>query len=130
MAAKVEDVATPVKSWWESFDISTWLDDLGISYSLPVQAALCFGAGFAIGFLFKKYFKFCFVTLLTSLIIIKALEYNGMAIVDWEAIPAFFGIDPHADPTLIAESVVAWVKGHLLIVCASLVGFLFGARLS
>ena len=112
-----------------SFDLDEWLAKIGISNTLPVQAALCFGAGFAIGFLFKKHFKFLVGTLIVSLLLIKVFEYNQVLSVDWPGMKTLFGFEHHASANAIINEIFDWIKDNMIIFISSITGFLLGNRL-
>ena len=50
-------------------------------------------------------------------------------IIDWNAIKVFFGITPNADVNVMINHAFDWIKAHLLLFIASIVGFLIGYKL-
>ena len=118
-----------IQEFWRSLDLEAWLSSMGLSYSVPVHAALCFGSGFAIGFLFKKYFKFFTGATLFSLCAIKLLEYNGVLVIDWTSLTNFFGLAPHTHFDQIITTFFEWIKRNILVFISSIVGFLLGCKL-
>jgi uncharacterized membrane protein (Fun14 family) len=118
-----------VQELWRSFDLEAWLTSMGLSYTLPVQAALCFGSGFAIGFLFKKYFKFFIGALVFSLILIKFLEYNTILLIDWEALASFLGFEQHVTFNQVVTTIFDWIKHNMIVFVTSIIGFLLGCKL-
>lgn len=118
-----------IKDFWNQLNIKEWAEGIGGSSSDAIQAAVYFGSGFAIGFLFKKYFKFLFACLLISTILILILEYNKVLDIDWEALNVLIGFEPTADAGIILNFVFDWIKAHLLLSISSAVGFLIGYKL-
>src|SRR3954468_13614792 len=107
---RIYSMKKSVQELWHSLDLEASLTRMGLSYTLPVQAALCFGSGFAIGFLFKKYFKFFVGALLFSCVLIKFLEYNTILLVDWGALASFLGFEPQATFHHIITATFDWIK--------------------
>jgi uncharacterized membrane protein (Fun14 family) len=118
-----------IKEFFANFDLGSWLESIGIPYTLPVQAALCFGTGFAIGFLFKKFFKTFFFGFILAILLIKFLEYQNVLIIDWQAVYSMFGIAPGADTQAVIQGLFGWIKENIVVFLATLIGFLLGCKL-
>jgi len=118
-----------IKKFWNELDIKKWAEGIGGSSAEAVEAALYFGLSFASGYLFKKYFKIVFVSLIVTVFVIKALEYGHFLIIDWTAIKTFLGMDGAADFNTIVNRCFDWMKDHLLLFIASVIGFLVGYKL-
>ncbi len=118
-----------VKNFWNTFDLKKWAESIGGSSAEAIQAAIYFGLCFATGFLFKKYFKLVFVCLIVSLFVIKGLEYGKFLTIDWSAVKGFCGISQASDLNAVSNNCFAWIKAHLLLTGASVVGFLVGYKL-
>ena len=56
VTSKFEAVVIWLKALWSKVNVNKWAEDIGGSSSDAVHAAIYFGMGFAVGFLFKKYF--------------------------------------------------------------------------
>jgi uncharacterized membrane protein (Fun14 family) len=118
-----------LKGLWDKVNIKEWAENIGGTSSEAVQAAIYFGGGFAIGFLFRKYFKFVFFSLLTAIILILLLEYNKVLDIDWEALNVLLGFEPSADLGIVLNTSFDWIKNNLIIFISSVVGFLIGYKL-
>ncbi|MBD3231945.1 hypothetical protein GF322_04790 [Candidatus Dependentiae bacterium] len=118
-----------IKEVWEKINIKEWAESIGGTSSEAVQASIYFGVGFAIGFLFKKYFKFLISCLLISIFLILILEYNKILEIDWQAFNVWIGFEPTADLGVILNSIFDWIKDNLLVSVSSTVGFLIGYKL-
>ena len=118
-----------LKELWEKINIKEWAEKIGGTSSDAIQAAIYFGVGFAVGFLFKKYFKFLFFSLSIAVILILVLQYNKVLDIDWEALNILLGFEPTADVGSIMNSMFDWIKANLLIFVSSAVGFLIGYKL-
>ena len=118
-----------IKTFWDKIDIKGWAEDIGGGSAEAVEAAIYFGSGFAIGFLFKKYFKFILGTLVIAIILIKVLEYNMVLEIDWEGLNVFMGFDSAADFNTILNDIFSWIKDNFIVFISSVVGFLIGYKL-
>ena len=125
-AQKAGGIIESVKEWAQSFDAEKIF---GPSSSDAVQVAVGFVSFFAIGFLFKKYLKFIFMSLLFSLLIIKGLEYYKVLDVDWEALNTLLGFEPQMSLSELGNKALEWVKVNLVITASSLLGFFVGYKL-
>ena len=123
---KATGVMESMKEWWQSFDVEKIF---GPSSSDAVQVATCFVSFFAIGFLFRKYLKFIFVSLIMSLLIIKGLEYYKVLDIDWEVLNTLLGFEPQMTIKDLADKTVEWVKDHMVLTVSSVLGFLLGYKL-
>lgn len=117
------------KKFWNELDLKKWAQDVGGSSSEAVQAAVYFGLSLAIGYLFKKYFKFVFVCLLVAAFTIKALEFGQFLVIDWVAIKTTLGLSTATDFNTVLNMWFAWIRKNLLLFIASVVGFLVGYKL-
>jgi uncharacterized membrane protein (Fun14 family) len=121
--------AAGLKELWAKLDIQAWLAKMGIKQSLPIYAGICFGVGFAIGFLFKKYFKLLIFMAISSALLLKFFEYHHIISVDWVAFKAFLGFHPQSTARSIVNSSFEWVKDNVVICLSSLIGFIIGSKL-
>lgn len=122
-------VVDSVKNMWEKFDLQSLSERIGGTSAEAVQAALYFGLFFAIGFVFKKYFKFLFTVLITTALIIKILEYNAIATINWQSLQLLTGVNQLSDLNIFINNFFVWAKAHILLTIASAVGFLIGYKL-
>lgn len=123
-----------IKAFWTDFDLKTWAESVGGSSAQAIQAAVYFGLSFAIGFLFKKYFKFLFMTFLVSFFVIAFLHYNKLGVtIDFKAIKTMLGLGNSApamsDINILASMFFDWVKSNVLLSVSSVVGFFVGYKL-
>lgn len=118
-----------IKDFWNSLDLEAWSAKIGGTSSEAIQAAVYFGLFFAVGFLFKKYFKFFFACIIVAIILMKVLEYNGYVQIDMLAIKKVVGLGPEGDFNTLLTNCFDWIKEHVLVFSASFVGFLVGCKL-
>jgi hypothetical protein len=118
-----------VKKFWADLDIKKWAESIGGSSAEAIEAAIYFGLSFGIGFLFKKYFKIVFICLVVSLFIIKGMEYLKFLVIDWDSIKTALGFGGTSDLNSVINHWFDWVKEHLLLFIAAVVGFLVGYKL-
>lgn len=121
--------AENVKSFWQGLDMKKWAESIGGSSAEAVMAAVFFGLSLAIGFLFKKYFKFVFVCLLVSAFIIKSLEVAQLLTIDWTAVQTLLGMKSATDFNTLLNIWFMWIRNNLLLFISSVVGFLVGYKL-
>ena len=109
-------------------DLDMWYAKL--RQSPAVLAAICFGGGFAIGFLFKRFFKFLLFTVLIAAGVIVFLHYKNMVIVDWVALSQYIGLDPEQIRLATAIEVTwHWVTHHSLVAISTTAGFIVGYKI-
>lgn len=122
-----------IKGFWNAFDLKALSSRIGGSSAQAVEAVVYFGVSFLIGFLFKKYFKIIFISLVVAGLLVFVLHHNNMLTIDWAAIKACGGFGPEADMHTIVKSfgmqLVDWIKENVLVAIASAVGFLLGYTL-
>ena len=122
------DAGGVVQDFMRRLDLDTWIAK--ISQSPATFAAVCFGGGFAIGFLFKSFFKFLLFTLLIAFGVILFLHYKNMVIVDWVALSQYVGLDPEQIRLATAIEVTwHWVSHHSLAAISTAAGFVVGYKL-
>lgn len=126
----VHSILNNIKKFWQEFDLKKWSEEIGGSSSQAVQAAVYFGLSFAIGFLFKKYFKFMFMCMVVSVFIILTLHYNNLVIIETAKIKALLGLgDTGGDMSVTINRFFDWIRDNLLLFIASIVGFFVGYKL-
>ncbi len=118
-----------VKQFWIDLDVKNWLQEVAGSSSEVVDTALCFGLSFGVGFLFKRYFKSFFFTLLACVVVVKVLEYNQFITMHWDTINDAFGVGADFTFNAFAMQVIDWVKLNFILFIVSLLGFLVGYKL-
>lgn len=111
------------------FNLEKWTEDIAGSSAHLLRAAMAFGAGFAVGFLFKKYFKTALIALITAVILIKFLEYNEILSIQWPMLKQAVGVETKADFQHIITGLVAWGKAHIVMCIAAVGGCVIGYRL-
>lgn len=124
--------ADSLKRFWLQFNLKKWAEDIGGSSAQAIQAAAYFALSFAIGFLFKKYFRFLFMCLVVSAFIVLLLHYNKLAVIDVKAIKAMLGLTggaPSGDMNVLINRFFDWVRDNMLFFISSIVGFVIGYKL-
>ena len=118
-----------IKNFWNSFDLRTIAERIGGSSSEAILSTVYFGIFFAVGILFKKYFKFFFSCIFVSAILIKLMEYNGLLTINWAEAQVFIGISSTQDINAIINELFLWGKTNVFLLGASVIGFLIGYKL-
>lgn len=114
------------RKFWQEFDLKKWADGVGGSSAEAVMATVYFLLSFAVGFLCRKYFKYVFICVLFTFFTIKGLEYVKIIYVDWRAIRYVTGMVTGGN---LFETIFSWIRMHLLLFVATVIGFLVGYKL-
>ncbi len=122
------DLVGEVKEFLANLDLDNWFAKMGAT---PAGiAAMCFAAGFAIGFLFKRYFKFLFATAIIAVAIIMFLHTKNMVVIDWVALSQYIGFDVEQISISTAINTTwDWIKHNALVFVSTLSGFMIGYKL-
>ena len=115
------------KKLWQGIDLKRWSENIGGSSAEYVLAAFYFVIAFGLGYFLRSRLKFMFGSLVVCFLLIKIMEYNNLARVDWNAIRFMLGIGGNIN-TAFANA-LAWIQSHILLSVAAVVGFLIGAKL-
>lgn len=126
----IERLKLGIHSIFNSPSIDGFLKRIGLSANEAANSILLFGLSFAIGFLFKKYFKFVLGCCFAVGVVGFVLHSNNIIIIDWPAFKSFVGFDPrNADMNFIFVFLVQLVKAHVVATLSMLVGFVLGYKL-
>ena len=125
----VNTVVETGKKWWDSLDIKKWSEQIGGSSAEAVEAAIYFCLAFGIGFLLKKYFKLLIACTVVTIFVVLAMEYLKFIAIDWQALKAAAGITPGMSINMVITNFFDWIKAHILLFVASVVGVLIGYKL-
>ena len=117
------------KESWQSVSLDGLTKNLSDQSSLIVRAGVWFAGGFAVGYLFRKYFFFIFGTLLVTVGIIKWLEHHQALVIQWDMVKSLVGIDVAGDVEQVLRQAVEFVCANAFTCAAAAVGFLLGYRL-
>ncbi len=119
-----------IRTFWSSLDLKVISERIGGSSAQAVEAVIYFGISFFFGFLFKRFFRFIFISLVLTGLMVFALSYNNFISIDWVAMKAFIGFTPDVDFTtivrLFGSQLIDWVRENVVVAVASAVGFLLG----
>ena len=122
-----QEIIDSIKNWWSSLGIEQKI--LGDASYDAVQVSIFFVTFFAIGFLFKKYLRFIFMSLLITFLVIKGLEYYKLVHVDWGSLKSMAGFDPAATLEMMYTKVSTWIRTNMIVFLSSFVGFVVGYKL-
>lgn len=128
-AQTTESLAAWAKNSWHTFDFQQWSEEIGGTSASAVRAAVCFGLGFALGFLFRKYFKMVLFSVAVVLVSIKLLEYNQVLTVSWDGAQELVGIQAGSDVNNFLQFLFEWVRNNIVMFISGSVGFFVGHRL-
>lgn len=128
--AFVERVKEGINTLVSNPTIEGFLQRMGLTANEAGNCILLSGAAFAIGFIFKKYFKFALGCAMVVAVFGSILYSNNIIIVDWPAFKAFTGVDPrNADVNFVFVYLVEQAKLHIVAAVAMLSGFVAGYKL-
>lgn len=102
---------------------------MGGSSATWLRAGVWFSTGFAVGYLFRKYFTFLVCAVISAIIMVKWLEYQHVLTIEWTSFKAMIGVDAAADINQNISAVFDWIKANILMFIAVVGGFLLGYRL-
>lgn len=91
-----------------------------------LRTGMWFGAGFAAGYLFKKYFQAFMITLIASLLVLKGLEYSGVVTIHWAALKQLVGFRAEAGWQDSIQGLIDVTRGNIFVFVAVGSGFLIG----
>lgn len=114
----------------EKLNLTALLEKIGLSAVDGSRIIYFFLASFAIGFLFKKYFKFLLGCIIVMGAVYFVLNSHNILHVDMVALRSFVGYDAaKMDPNSVLNMSVEWIKANVYVFGASLAGFIFGYKL-
>lgn len=130
-------VVQTAPSWWQritQFWHNLSGDSLGLSQLVPkntqwLPIGMWFGAGFAVGFLTKKYSKAALGVLAVSLCLLIGLEYANFIIVNWPVIKQTIGAAPDATLGTFVRGLGLLIRDHFVLCVTALGGFVLGHHL-
>ncbi len=94
-----------------------------------LRVGMWFGAGFAAGYLFKKYFTTFMVSLIAFVLILKGLEYTHVVTIHWAAFNKLVGLKAEAGWQDSVQGLIEVTKDNVLVFIAIGSGFLIGNHL-
>ena len=117
-----------VKEFFKNFDVEKTIQNLG--QSQVSSAIVAFSSGFAIGFLFKRYFKTALLCIFVTIAVIAFMYNKHLLTLDFAAIKQFMGFDPE-EIKLSAVFVTFWdwVTKNLVLFVPGGLGFVLGYKL-
>lgn len=125
---QVNSTMERIKNAFSDLDINHYIEKIKSSPAGTI--VLYFGASFALGFLFKKYFKFLLGCALIALGVLIILQHNNVINFDWNNFYQLIRYNPaELKFDSLFESTVNWVKANLLIFISGLTGFIIGYKL-
>jgi len=96
-----------------------------------VELAIYFGAGFLIGFFFRRFAKVAVFAALAFIIMYVLQQMNVMVIaINWNSVEQFLGIQftqPNAD---FLSMLWEWVRTHIWLTLSGILGFYLGLKAS
>jgi hypothetical protein len=125
----VSNALETAKKFVAGIDLKKWAEQIGGSAAEAIEAAVYFSLCLGVGFLFRKYFKILFASLVVAGFFVLGLEYLKFITIDWMSIKATLGISAGMDASAMVQHFFDWIKAHLLLFIASVVGFLIGYKL-
>ncbi len=114
-----------------SFALDKIAQKLNISKHTVLDAALFFGIGFLLGFLWKRYANYfiAFLFFIGVLLILNQLDFLTVSI-NWLKMQECCGIIPLEENIDVMAMLWAWIKSNAFILFSFIIGFCFGARVS
>lgn len=101
---------------------------LNLTSEKMLEVGAYLGIGFFTGFLFKKYFKYLFIIVVSVILAVVGLEYVGVIKVDWIGLRSICGLQRVDSVDTVVNTCLAWVRVNLALVLSWFVGFLIGYK--
>lgn len=118
--------------WVDSMksSLSNFITSMTESKAVIAETLAYFAAGFAVGFLAKRYLRQLFIVIVVSIIVIKGLEYAGVGTValNWSRVKELTGVSTTDTLGAVAQAYLAWLQMHIRQTVAVVVGFLVGTK--
>lgn len=106
-------------------------EKIGQNKQFIVELAIYFGAGFLIGFFFKRFARIIAFAALAFIILYVLQQLNIMVIaINWNSIEQFLGIQftqPNAD---VLSQLWDWIRAHIWLTLSGIIGFYLGLKAS
>ena len=134
MAAGTLPEVPETRNWLEKMTdklkLEGWLGSIGLTVAEALKMTYFFAGGFAIGFIFKKYFKFILGCLLVFTGITLILQAQNIITIDWVALKSFMGMNTQVtDVNSVGNDIVTWLKANIAVSISAALGFIFGYKL-
>lgn len=129
MSNVFESAMTNIKDGWNTMMSEEWLRSVGLENPEIGHSVVCFLAGFTSGFLLKKYLKLLLVGTIIALLMLKGFEWYRIITIDWATLNTTLGFQPTDTVEIMIAAWYGWLKAHMLISSAIVVGFLIGYKL-
>ena len=125
----VPSVMAQIQQTVTQFDFETWLqENFGIAYTMPVQAGICFFTGFLLGFIFKRYFKLMFVSLMVAGFLLVLGEQLELVSINWNAVYGTTDWFKQTDVRSMISQTIDWMGNNVVPFVSSMIGFLLGCK--
>ena len=109
----------------------TFLQRFNLTTVQVIEMLTFLGGGVAAGFLIKRYFKHALIALILLVALLKGMEYFGITTVvfNWARMKELTGIGPNDTVSDILNMSFLWLKTHIPLAIAGVIGMLIGAKL-
>lgn len=87
------------------------------------------GVGFFVGFLFKRYFKYVLIFIVTYIGLIWVLGESDFVLINWTHIQSLAHVSPNDTVGTVFSSTICWIRQNMALVFGSLFGFIVGYKL-
>jgi hypothetical protein len=119
-----------ISNFFDRLNLGWLFEKIGLSTIEGARILYFFLGAFAIGFLFKKYFKFLVGCSIVLALVFFVLHSNNIMQIDPNALRSFIGYDiARMDPNSMLNTTLDWIKTNLYVFIAGLIGFLVGYKI-
>ncbi len=94
-----------------------------------IEYGVGLGSGIFVGFLFKRYGKQTFFTLLVLGGVLLGLNYYELISIDWIKVKELIGLAPADNVEGFIKDFLTWATAHIISVVVSVIGFIIGYKI-
>ena len=119
--ADVKNIINNIKQTLENF----W-DKLNITIVDIIEFVSCFGIGFLLGLILKRYLKYFILLTIFSILLIVFLKYLNVICIDCEQIKVILGFSQTSTCDEMIQKILILIKQNSIAVVCTVLGCLLG----
>ncbi len=111
----------------KKMQIDEYLAKVGLTSHVLAQGVVFAGIACAIGFFFKRQFKFIIGWFIVTGAIYWILSYNNLMTVDWAGVRQFLGVSlEQTEVKTVVASLWCWITSNIFVVICTSIGLFLG----
>ena len=112
----------------ETFDLGKLSASLDLSFNGFMHLLMYLCAGFFVGFFFKKFMYYLFMSCLISIGILYLFNILNIVVIDIVKLKSLFGISPTDTVQSLSALYLYWMKNNIPLIVSATVGFIIGYK--